>query len=74
MNEVRFFAEALEEIEHERSWYADRSAASEAAFLRELDHGIESIAENPKRWPTRGARVRRYVFPTFPFSFIYFDQ
>lgn len=67
---ITFFEEAEVEIEHERSWYAARSVSAEAGLLRELDHAVKAIIENPERWPRRGGRVRRYVFPTYPFSFI----
>jgi len=28
----------------------------------------------PKRWPKYLAGTRRYVFPTFPLSFVYFEE
>jgi len=68
---VAFFEEALVEVEHERTWYEARSVAAGAGFMRELEQAIGAIAEHPERWPRRGRRVRRYVFPTYPFSFIY---
>lgn len=67
---VEFFEEAAAEVEHEREWYASRSPAAEAGFLRELDRAIAAITEHPERWPSRG-RTRRYVFLTYPFSLIY---
>jgi hypothetical protein len=69
---VRFFEEAAEEIEHERQWYRERSLSAETSFLRDLDHAIEIVTEAPHRWPRYLAGTRRYVFPTFPFSLIYF--
>ena len=70
----QFFEEAAQEIEHERRWYRERSQAAEAAFLRELDRAIESVSEAPGRWPVHVQSTRRYIFPTFPFSLVYFVE
>ncbi|HYM62599.1 MAG TPA: type II toxin-antitoxin system RelE/ParE family toxin [Thermoanaerobaculia bacterium] len=72
MTLLSFFDEASDEIEQERRWYHDRSLAAEASFLRELDHAVESVLDSPVRWPKHIAGTRRYVFPTFPFSLVYF--
>lgn len=74
MLQLQFFEEAGEEIERERGWYRQRSESAEAAFLKELDHAIEAISESPRRWPVDIQNTRRYVFPNFPFSFIYFFE
>jgi len=41
------------------------------AFVSELIHVVEQLAEAPERWPRYEAGTRRYVFPRFPFSLIY---
>ena len=71
---LRLFREAADEIEHERGYYRRRSPAAETAFLRELDHAIEVVLDSPNRWPQYLAGTRRYVFPTFPFSLVYFEE
>lgn len=71
---VRFFEEALDEAEHERKWYRERSPSAETSFLRELDHAVEIVSEAPHRWPRYLAGTRRYVFRRFPFSLIYFVE
>lgn len=71
---IRFFDEAAEEIEHERSWYRQRSFTAEESFLREVDHAIEVVTDAPHRWPRYLVGTRRYVFPTFPFSLVYFTE
>lgn len=71
---VRLFDEAAAEVEHERYWYRQRSESAEAAFLRELEHAIAAVLEAPDRWPRYMAETRRYVFPTFPFSVVYFVE
>ena len=53
---------------------AKRSHTAEQLFLREIDHAIEALVEAPKRWPKYLEGTRRYVFPTFPFSFVYFEE
>jgi plasmid stabilization system protein ParE len=67
-----FFEEAGQEIEKERSFYRERSESAEAGFLRELDHAVQSVSEAPQRWPSHIENTRRYVFPSFPFSLVYF--
>jgi len=74
VNEPRFFEEAREEVEESRRWYLERSEAAEASFLRELDHAVEVVIESPHRWPKYIAETRRYVFPTFPYSLVYFVE
>ena len=71
---LRFFEEAGREIEKERGFYRERSESAEAGLLRELDHAVESIAGAPQRWPTHIENTRRYVFPSFPFSLVYFVE
>src|SRR5438046_712161 len=74
MTEPHFFEEASEEAEEARRWYRERSEPAEAAFLEELDHAIAVVVEAPQRWPKYIAGTRRYVFPRFPYSLIYFPE
>jgi plasmid stabilization system protein ParE len=71
---IRFFEEAGEEIEEQRRWYRKRSVRAEESFLRELDHAVEIVLDKPDRWPLHLEGTRRYVFPRFPFSLIYFVE
>lgn len=71
---LRFFKEAAAEIEHERGWYRGRSHVAEANFLRELDHGLNAVMQSPETWSHYLGGTRRYVFPKFPFSIIYFIE
>lgn len=68
---VRLHPAAAEEAEAAYRWYAERSSAAAHGFREELRHAVEAVAEAPNRWPRYGARVRRYVFPRFPFSLVY---
>ena len=72
--EILFFEDALAEIEESRAWYRLRSASAEAAFLRELDHAIHLVGDAPHRWPIYLSKTRRYVFPRFPYSLVYFIE
>src|SRR5689334_1201801 len=74
MTELRFFEQASEEAEEARHWYGERSEQAEAAFLNDLDHALTLVLHAPERWPKYIAGTRRYVFPTFPYSLIYFRE
>ena len=69
-----FFEEASEEVEEARRWYRERSEAAEEAFLLEVDHAVAVVGDATYRWPKHSAGTRRYVFPTFPYSLIYFVE
>jgi plasmid stabilization system protein ParE len=69
---LHFFEEASDEAEEARRWYRERSEPAESAFLSELDHAIAVVLEAPNRWPRHIVGTRRYVFPIFPYSLIYF--
>lgn len=70
--QLRFFEEADLEVEEHRAWYRKRSESAETGFLQELDHAIEQVAAAPHQWPRFLSATRRYVFPKYPFSLIYF--
>ena len=72
--ELEFFEEAADEVEEDRSWYRKRSDSAEAGFLRELDHAIQQVANAPAQWPRYLAGTRRYVFPGYPYSLVYFVE
>ncbi|MDQ3281916.1 MAG: type II toxin-antitoxin system RelE/ParE family toxin [Acidobacteriota bacterium] len=71
---LEFFEEALAEAEEDRAWYRDRSDSAEAGFLRELDHAIQQVTDGHAQWPQYLAGTRRYVFPTYPYSIVYFVE
>jgi len=64
--EFRFHPAAAEEAGGALEWYAARSP-----FLSELEHAVTQVRATPERWPRVAGRVRRYVFPRFPFSLVY---
>jgi plasmid stabilization system protein ParE len=72
--QLEFFEDAAAEIELDRAWYRERSESAEAAFLRELDHAIQQVTDGAAQWPQYLAGTRRYVFPTYPYSLVYFVE
>ena len=71
---LEFFEDAASEIEEDRAWYRERSESAETGFLRELDHAIQQVIAAPAQWPRYLASTRRYVFPTYPYSLVYFVE
>lgn len=71
---LEFFEDAAAEVEQDRAWYRERSESAEVGFLRELDHAIQQVADAPAQWPQYLAGTRRYVFPIYPYSVIYFVE
>jgi len=71
---LEFFDDAAAEVEDDRGWYRNRSESAEAGFLRELDHAIQQVTDAPARWPRYLTGTRRYVFPTYPYSLVYFVE
>lgn len=74
MMRVEFFEDAAVEVEEDRAWYRDRSESAEVGFLRDLDHAVQQVTEAPQQWPQYLAGTRRYVFPTYPYSLVYFME
>ena len=71
---LEFFDDAAAEVEEDRAWYRHRSESAEAGFLRELDHAIQQVTHSPSQWPRYLAGTSRYVFPTYPYSLVYFVE
>ena len=74
MMQLQFFEEADQEVEAHREWYRKRSESAEVGFLRELDHAIDQVTQAPEQWPRFLRGTRRYVFPKYPFSVVYFVE
>ena len=71
---LELFEDAAAEIERDRAWYRERSESAEAGFLRELDHAVQQVTNAAGQWPQYLAGTRRYVFPTYPYSLVYFVE
>ena len=68
---VRFHPEAVREAIAAYDWYAARSLTAARGFRDELGHAVDTVGDDPERWPRYGDLARRYLFPRFPFSLIY---
>ena len=62
---------ATAEAREARLWYMERSLAAAEAWMSELDHAINLIAEAPDRWPELPNGRRRYVMQRFPFILVF---
>ena len=67
----RFHESAVDEAVAAQRWYAERNPAAGRAFTVELLLAVDRVLEAPERWPKMTPKVRRYVFPRFPFSLVY---
>ncbi len=63
--------DAVAEAQAAAQWYGERSALAAEAFLAELDHAVEKIAENPEMYPQYVRGTRRYLLQRFPFYLVY---
>ena len=68
---IEFHPRAADELESAYEWYRERSESAARAFLLELDHSLDRIAEAPERYPAYESRTRRLVLPRFPFAIVY---
>ncbi|HEA70178.1 MAG TPA: type II toxin-antitoxin system RelE/ParE family toxin [Desulfobacterales bacterium] len=68
---IEFHPDASDEAEAANNWYAERSLLASRSFVSELIHAVDQVVEAPEMWPLYEAGTRRYVFPRFPFSFVY---
>ena len=69
--EIRFHPLALSEAETARAWYAERNPHVADLFVAEIERAVERISQFPEGSPRIRGAARRFVFPKFPFSFIF---
>ena len=67
---VEFHPEAIAEAFAAASWYRERSPRAGEAFLSEIDHAVDRIAEAPEAWPPYLYGTHRYLLIRFPFSVV----
>lgn len=68
---VELHPDALREIQAAFDWYHSRNPRAAAAFAAEVESAIESVAGDPRRWPSSHHSTRRYLLHRFPFSIVY---
>jgi plasmid stabilization system protein ParE len=68
---VSLLPAAEEEIEEAFHWYFERSLFAADAFRTEVIAAIDSLAEDPLRWPADSEAVRYYIVRRFPYTIHY---
>jgi toxin ParE1/3/4 len=63
--------EAADEIAAATEWYARRGPSLAADFLYAFDSAIESIRDDPLRYPEVDPGKRRVLLRRFPFTIVY---
>jgi toxin ParE1/3/4 len=59
---------AEEETQKAAQWYEGESAGLGVAFLEVVEQALESIAENPLRFPVVHRDIRRALLIRFPYG------
>ena len=68
---VEFHPEAILEAQAAREWYETKSPEAAAAFIAELDIGIDGIRAAPELYPPYLHGTRRYLMRRFPYLIVY---
>jgi plasmid stabilization system protein ParE len=68
---VEIHPEAMLEAQAARQWYETKSPEAAAAFMAELDIGIDSIRAAPELYPPYLHGTRRYLMHHFPYLIVY---
>lgn len=71
MDKPRIHADARIEYIESYAWYHERGSHIAEAFERELEHAMETLQEDPNRWPVYTGTWRRIVLRRFPFGIVY---
>lgn len=69
--QIDVYPEAAAEARAAAQWYRKRSALAADAFLAELDHAVDRIAESPEMYPHYVRGTRHYLLQRFPFYLVY---
>ncbi|MGA7687007.1 MAG: type II toxin-antitoxin system RelE/ParE family toxin [Terriglobales bacterium] len=65
---------ALAELKSAVVWYDQRSESAGDAFVAQIDHAIDLITADPKRWPQGERGTRRFVLSRFPYAVVYYEK
>jgi plasmid stabilization system protein ParE len=69
-----FHPQAWRELEAADDWYRQQSLETSIRFLSAVYDGLESVAQQPQRWPKYFHGTQRFILYRFPFSIIYRDE
>ncbi len=67
---VEIHPEAVSEARAAREWYELKSPEAAAAFMAELDVGVDSIRGAPEIYPPYLLGTRRYLMHRFPYLIV----
>ena len=68
---VEFHEGATADVKGAVAWYRERSPGAARDFIDELRRALETVRENPERWPVGKNNTRRFLLWRFPFAVIY---
>ncbi len=69
---VEFLAAASREFDEAFNWYAARSHGAAIGFASALDHAIDKILADPKRFGRTYAKCQYCKLDRYPYCVIYF--
>jgi plasmid stabilization system protein ParE len=69
--DIEFHPDALAETLAARDWYLERSPAAAKAFVKEIENGLEQIAEAPLLRTLYLSETRQLLLRHFPFALVY---
>jgi plasmid stabilization system protein ParE len=69
--EIRFRAEAADDVVVAVQWYGDRHPGLGAALVKSLTRLLGTIKEFPEAFPELATGLRRALVPRFPYAVYY---
>ncbi|MCP4344654.1 MAG: type II toxin-antitoxin system RelE/ParE family toxin [Desulfobacterales bacterium] len=74
MKPVIIHKDAKSELFEAIAWHDAKSYRLGLDFAREVERAIQYIREDPKRWPEKKNKTRRYLLQKFPYAIFYIDR
>jgi plasmid stabilization system protein ParE len=74
VSSARYHQGASADVKSAVAWYLKRSPKAASDFIAELDRAVDTLREDPERWPMAKGNTRRFLLWRFPFSVIYSEQ
>lgn len=71
MTDIRIIREAEVELWEAVDYYESKAQGLGIDFEKEIEKGVQIIAEQPDRWPLRKDGTRRYLAHRFPYLIVY---
>ena len=68
---ITFHVDAAAEMQAAARYYEEQQRGLGAAFLAEIEQGLNRIQQFSRLWPIYDAEYRRYLLRRFPFGIIY---